>query len=405
MAAAYRLNSVRAYLSKCFHAFRRSTRPNCNILSSIFMYSSLSRISGGQRNTALTSLSWAGRTVEEACSRTRKRGGAVQLAALTAALSLFGSPENKEEELILLLKKAKLSVAKGELEAASSFLHAAAVIAQQERRRDAIVYTYSQMANLAYVRGQLPEAEKLFKAAMSYMLADGMPQDDNALVEMSLKLAAMYAQQNKPELAEHGFRFCLEMLEAKVQKLQETPVHQRTGGQPGLCSLVFPRSFGPSIFWILRGGRAFEEGHSSSARLVSGLARSLPGVHAATESGRRRLPQSFGHQRARAGPAPPPDMQGHHDDALALIRRAADAGRASGHQDLHVLLANMAAILLHAGSRDEGMRLFREALVMARAAEDEEAVRHILGELERATRNTENAETGSERERAEPRAT
>ncbi|XP_077471796.1 tetratricopeptide repeat protein 19, mitochondrial isoform X2 [Stigmatopora argus] len=394
MAAAYRLNSVRAYLSKCFHAFRRSTRPNCNILSSIFMYSSLSRISGGQRNTALTSLSWAGRTVEEACSRTRKRGGAVQLAALTAALSLFGSPENKEEELILLLKKAKLSVAKGELEAASSFLHAAAVIAQQERRRDAIVYTYSQMANLAYVRGQLPEAEKLFKAAMSYMLADGMPQDDNALVEMSLKLAAMYAQQNKPELAEHGFRFCLEMLEAKVQKLQETPVHQRTEEDELL------RKDTRLLLGLCLDSRAR---YLASTRRLSQAADDYR--KALDISAQEQGPHHHQTLVLMSDLSTILDMQGHHDDALALIRRAADAGRASGHQDLHVLLANMAAILLHAGSRDEGMRLFREALVMARAAEDEEAVRHILGELERATRNTENAETGSERERAEPRAT
>lgn len=33
----------------------------------------------------------------------------------------------------------------------------------------------------------------------------------------------------RAELAEHGFRFCLETLEGKVQKLEETPADQLTG--------------------------------------------------------------------------------------------------------------------------------------------------------------------------------
>ncbi|XP_042338526.1 tetratricopeptide repeat protein 19, mitochondrial-like, partial [Plectropomus leopardus] len=45
---------------------------------------------------------------------------------------------------------------------------------------------------------------------------------------MSLKLATIYAEQNKAELAEHGFRFCTESLEAKLQKQKETPADEST---------------------------------------------------------------------------------------------------------------------------------------------------------------------------------
>lgn len=45
------------------------------------------------------------------------------------------------------------------------------------------------------------------------------------------------------------------------------------------------------------------------------------------------------------------DLQGHHDDALALVRRAVELSRSAGHPDLHVLLGNMAGILLHTGER------------------------------------------------------
>ncbi|XP_077367951.1 tetratricopeptide repeat protein 19, mitochondrial isoform X5 [Festucalex cinctus] len=211
------------------------------------------------------------------------------------------------------------------------------------------------------------QAEKLFKAAMSYMLAGGMPQDDNAFVEMSLKLATMYAQDDKAELAEHGFRFCLETLEAKVQKFDERPADQLTEAEE-----------------LLR----------KDTRLLLGLCLDS---HARYLAAAKRLAQAAAHYRKaldicrqEQGPrhhqtlvlmsdlATILDMQGRHDDALALIREAVDAGRASGHQDLHVLLANMAAVLLHAGRHDDGVRAFREALQLARRADDREAVGHIL---------------------------
>ncbi|KAM9701265.1 tetratricopeptide repeat protein 19, mitochondrial, partial [Menidia menidia] len=157
-------------------------------------------------------------------------GGAPILWA-AAAFSLFGSSEENppKEEMILLLKKAQLSVRRGQPEAASSFLHQALALAHRTKDQQAITYTYIQMANLAYVRGQLDNAEKLFKAAMSFMLAGGTPEDDNAVIEMSLKLAAIYAEQSRGDLAEHGFRFCTESLEAKLEKQQ--PEEERTEEQ------------------------------------------------------------------------------------------------------------------------------------------------------------------------------
>uniref|UniRef100_A0A673BT53 Uncharacterized protein n=1 Tax=Sphaeramia orbicularis TaxID=375764 RepID=A0A673BT53_9TELE len=110
---------------------------------------------------------------------------------IRTAFSLFRSEEDerdeaqrKEDEMILLLKKAKLNLHRGHHQAASSFLHQAVVLAHQTHNTNAIVYTYSLMANLAYVQGELDSAEKLFKAAMSFMLSNGTPLDDNAVIEM-----------------------------------------------------------------------------------------------------------------------------------------------------------------------------------------------------------------------------
>lgn len=43
------------------------------------------------------------------------------------------------------------------------------------------------------------------------------------------------------------------------------------------------------------------------------------------------------------------DLQGHHGDALALVQQAVELSRSAGHPDQHVLLGNLAGVLLHTG--------------------------------------------------------
>ncbi|KAM8727353.1 tetratricopeptide repeat protein 19, mitochondrial [Acanthopagrus schlegelii] len=315
-------------------------------------------------------------------------GGRVLWAAV--ALSLFSSSDEdqrdeaqrKEDELILLLKKAKLSVHRGQLQAASGFLHQAVVLAHQTHNNQAIIYTYSLMANLAYVQGQLDNAEKLFKAAMSFMLSGGTPEDDNAVIEISLKLASIYAEQNKPELAEHGFRFCMESLEAKLEKQKEIPAEEQTEDREalrkdtrlllGLC-LDSRARYRASTLHLKQAGQDYqsalnicrqEQGdtHPQTLVLMSDLATVL-------------------------------DLQGHYDDALVLVQQAVDLSRSAGHPDQHILLANMAGILLHKGHLEDAARFYQEALNLAREARDQEAVDKVQeGLKEVKKRNQERKE-------------
>lgn len=45
------------------------------------------------------------------------------------------------------------------------------------------------------------------------------------------------------------------------------------------------------------------------------------------------------------------DLQGHHDEALALVQQAVELGRTAKHPDQHVLLGNMAGVLMHTGEK------------------------------------------------------
>ncbi|XP_039672887.1 LOW QUALITY PROTEIN: tetratricopeptide repeat protein 19, mitochondrial [Perca fluviatilis] len=326
--------------------------------------------------------------------RRRRRG--VLWAAV--AFSLFSrsdedqrdEAQRKEDDIILLLKKAKLSVYRGQLQAASGFLHQAVALAHQTHNTQAIIYTYSLMANLAYVQGQLDSAEKLFKAAMSFLLSGGTPQDDNAVIEMSLKLATIYAEQNKVELAEHGFRFCLESLEAKLQNQKETAAEELTEEQEalrketrlllGLC-LDSRARYRASSLQLEQAGRDYQKAldiccseqgdrHPQTLVLMSDLATIL-------------------------------DLQGRHDDALALVQQAVDLSRSAGHPDQHVLLGNMAGILLHTGRLQDSVQLYHEALSLAQQAGDQEAVTQIQEGLEEVKKRRKQQQE-EEEEKTDP---
>ncbi|KAF7221787.1 transcript variant X1 [Nothobranchius furzeri] len=317
----------------------------------------------------------------------RGGGGAALCAAI--AFSLFRSDEDqtKEDEMILLLKKAKLSIHRGQLQAASSFFHQVLVLAHQTHNNQAIIYTYSQMANLAFVQGQLDSAEKLFKAAMNFMLVGGAPQDDNAIIEMSLKLATIYAEQNKLELAEHGFMFCTESLEAKLEKHKELSEEEKTGeaGRNGfvtvhICVIVF---LSPEEQEALR----------KETRLLLGLCLDSRARYRASALRLTQAAQDYQNAldicRQEQGETHPQtlvlmsdlatilDLQGRHDEALVLVQHAVHLSQSVGHPDHHVLLGNMAGILLHTGQLEDSVRFYQEALGLARQAGDQEAMNHI----------------------------
>ncbi|KAK2822960.1 hypothetical protein Q5P01_023025 [Channa striata] len=304
----------------------------------------------------------------------RRGGGGGGVLWGAVAFSLFSTSEEdqrdeaqrKNDEMILLLKKAKLSIHRGQLQAASGFLHQAIALAHQTHNQQAIIYTYSLMANLAYVQGHLDHAEKLFKAAMSFMLSGGTPEDDNAVIEMSLKLATIYAEQNKSELADHGFRFCTESLEAKLEKQEQLPAEEHTEEQEllrkdtrlllGLC-LDSRARYRASTLNLNQAAQDYQralnicrqeqgETHPQTLVMMSDLATIL-------------------------------DLQGRHDDALVLVQQAVDLSRSAGHPDQHVLLGNLAGILLHKGHIEDSVRFYQEALSLAQQAGDQEAVDQI----------------------------
>ncbi|XP_038820366.1 tetratricopeptide repeat protein 19, mitochondrial-like isoform X2 [Salvelinus namaycush] len=287
------------------------------------------------------------------------------------AFSLFSKAEEdtrtdaqkKEDEIILLLKRAKLGMMRGQLHGANGFLHQAIKLAHQTNNTQAIIYTYSLMANLAYVQGQLDNAEKLFKVAMSFMLSGGTPQDDNGVIEMSLKLATIYAGQEKNDLAKMGFQFCTESLEAKLEKFKELPAEEQSEELRKETRLLLGLTLDSHARYMV-----------AIHRLSQAVVDYKQALLICQEEQGQTHPQSL---VLMSDLATILDMQGRHDEALPLVKQAVELSRENGHPDQHVLLGNMAGILLHNDLFEESVKLYKESLALAQSAGDEEALEQI----------------------------
>ncbi|KAB0360122.1 hypothetical protein FD754_004278 [Muntiacus muntjak] len=246
-----------------------------------------------------------------------------------------------EAEIIQLLKRAKLCIMKDEPEEAELILHDALHLAHKSHNTKAIAYTYDLMANLAFIRGQLENAEKLFKATMSYLLGGGMQQEDNAIIEISLKLATIYAAQTDDKA---NTRLLLGMC------LDTYARYLLFSQQPSQAQRMYEKALRISE-------EILGERHPQTIVLLNDLATTL-------------------------------DTQGRTDEACVHAQRASDLARQVGHPELHVLLGNLAAVLMHRELYAQAEETYREALRQAELKRDEASVQHIREELAELARKS-----------------
>ncbi|KAL1446127.1 hypothetical protein WDU94_014019, partial [Cyamophila willieti] len=90
---------------------------------------------------------------------------------------------------------------KDEYEKAEKMLHFALKMAQELKNEDGITYVYDVMANLALTQKQYDKAEKLFKSVMLRLLSNGVKEDDNKVLHMSLKLAKISEEKTDYRIA------------------------------------------------------------------------------------------------------------------------------------------------------------------------------------------------------------
>ncbi|XP_068122119.1 tetratricopeptide repeat protein 19, mitochondrial [Hyperolius riggenbachi] len=293
-----------------------------------------------------------------------------------AAFSIFSKTTEKdedlsepEEEIVFLLKKSKLSIMKGELDEAEELLHKILHLAQQCESKRAVIYTYDLMANLAFLRGQHDNAEKLFKTTMVHMLDNGIKQDDNSFLEISLKLASIYAAQNKRDLAVPGFQFCIKSLEEKTEKEKDLPEELLTAEAKTNTRLLLGLSLDSYARYLVTQSQLF---HAQTMYEKA--------IRICKEEQGEMHPQTITLLNDLATVL---EAQGRYDEAYATVTQALHLAEKSQHPDHHIVLGNMASILMHRGISGETEDvanvewIFRLALSKAEEKEDAQSIQHI----------------------------
>ncbi|XP_045425394.1 tetratricopeptide repeat protein 19, mitochondrial isoform X1 [Lemur catta] len=331
-------------------------------------------------------------------SRVAPHGGGPGLLPLLAALAWFSRPAAAEEEehqgadeaaaedeaeaeIIQLLKRAKLSIMKDEPEEAELILHDALRLAYQRNNKKAITYTYDLMANLAFIRGQLENAEQLFKATMSYLLGGGMKQEDNAIIEISLKLASIYAAQNRQEFALAGYEFCISTLEEKIEREKELAEDIMSAEDKANTHLLLGMCLDACARYLL-----FSKQPSQAQRMYE------KALQISEEIQGERHPQTI---VLMSDLATTLDAQGHFDEAYIYMQRASDLARQINHPELHMVLSNLAAILMHRERYTQAKEIYQEALKHAELKRDEISIQHIREELAELSRKISDRQTRS----------
>ncbi|CAB4055482.1 TTC19 [Lepeophtheirus salmonis] len=143
-------------------------------------------------------------------------------ASLKSALNVKEN-DSPQDRLVDTIKLGILNIQRDELEKAEMILHMALKMAHDISDTNGVVYINDLLANMAFEKGDYLKAEKLFSDVIQRLLGPpkNTPLQDNSIVEISLKLAQIYAVKKEDKKAEEGFSFCMRSMKKKVKDNQD----------------------------------------------------------------------------------------------------------------------------------------------------------------------------------------
>ena len=282
-------------------------------------------------------------------SRSGRFGGKTVLqAGILGWLGLTSAPVEEEDDLTLAVKRGILAIQEGDLARADRLLHIALKMAQDSGREEAITHIFCLLGNLALERNFPGQAERLLKTVVQRLIAAGEPSDSNSVVEISLKLAQVYASIGSLEQAEQGFLFCVA---TQQRKLGKGVVDEDT---LGLAGMVLDQR----AQFLLQQDRLSEA--EMAWREAVKVAEQLHG-----EEGEQTLV-------VKNSLATLLSMRGQHKAALDMLERVVAAGKRQQTAHLSAFLVNLGLVQLKQGLAAEGRKNCREASRLASEVGDVE---------------------------------
>jgi tetratricopeptide repeat protein 19 len=198
------------------------------------------------------------------------------------------------------------------------------------------------------------------------LLHQGKPPNDNAIVEVSLKLSVIYAAQERTEEADVGYRFCVEALEAKLN-----------GGRRGANS----QSDTDTIALLGMSTEAYARFLLARKFYAAALENLQKSLKIATDVLGDRHHQIVVLLNDIATLASLSDTTTKL--ASSTIRRAVSIAEQTDHAHLPILYCNLGALCSHKGDYAEARNYYGKAVTRAKRSND----RNTLEKAEEALKN------------------
>lgn len=121
-----------------------------------------------------------------------------------------------EENLAHIITLAQLALQRGDIEKAEAILGIGMKLCEDHRLTSAMPYIYDILATIAFAQGEHEKAENLLVHGIEKLTQSGMVEDDHYIVDFKLRLARTYSSEKKNDMAELGFKTCLETQKLKI---------------------------------------------------------------------------------------------------------------------------------------------------------------------------------------------
>ena len=240
---------------------------------------------------------------------------------------------------------------KGEPEKAERILHLSLRVAQEQANTPAVTYIYDLLANIAFEQRNFAKAERLLNELLRRLAADAT--DSNAFVEISLKLASVFASSGDTERAEAGFQFCIDTQQRKIAAAGgEAAVDADTLGLWGMCVDWYAR--------FLRSERQYDRARELTAQALAAC------VRVSGERGQQSvvLLSDLGTLELLCGDA---------DSAAGRLERAVQLAAELGMPELAAFQVNLGMVRLQQGMAREARKACSAAHRLASRNGDTEA--------------------------------
>jgi tetratricopeptide repeat protein 19 len=131
-----------------------------------------------------------------------------------------------EGPLVVTIKRGILCRDRGEFEKAEMILHAAIKLSRDMIDFKAETYIYNLLADIALEQVDYNKAERLYKEVLQRALSTGTTQNDEAILDISLKLVKIYEANRDWEKVNEGYTFVLHHQRNRIKPIKLDDGHE-----------------------------------------------------------------------------------------------------------------------------------------------------------------------------------